>query len=42
VGVAVGSVLTVFTPVLVALGAMASLLTNVKVEVVRSSGGKEE
>jgi len=41
-GVAVGSVLTVFTPVLVALGAMASLLTNVKVEVVRSSGGKEE
>ncbi len=38
-GVAVGGVLTVFAPVLVALGAMASLLANVKVQVVRS--GKE-
>ncbi|MBA7517757.1 hypothetical protein ES705_09811 [subsurface metagenome] len=34
-GVAVGSVVTIFAPVLVALGAMAALLTRVKVEIVR-------
>lgn len=34
-GVAAGSVATLFAPVLVALGAMAVLLTKVKIEVVR-------
>lgn len=40
-GVAVGGVLTIFTPVLVALGAMASLLAKVKVEVIRIDEDKE-
>ena len=35
-GVAVGGALTAMAPVLVALGAMAALLTQVKVEIVRS------
>jgi len=35
-GVAVGSVVTLFAPVLAALGALAALLTDVKVEVVRA------
>lgn len=35
-GVVVGGVLTLFAPVLVALGAMAVLLTSVKVEVIRT------
>lgn len=35
-GVAVGGVLTVFAPLLAALGAMAALLTKVTVEIVRS------
>ena len=34
-GVAVGGVLTAMAPVLAALGAMAALLTKVKVEIVR-------
>lgn len=34
-GVVVGGVLTIFTPVLAALGAMAALLAKVKIEVVR-------
>lgn len=34
-GVAVGGVLTAMAPVLAALGAMAALLTQVKVEIVR-------
>lgn len=34
-GVAVGGVMTVFAPVLVALGAMAALLELVKVEIIR-------
>jgi len=34
-GVAVGGVLTVFTPVFAALGALAALLVNVKLQVVR-------
>jgi len=34
-GVAVGSVVTIFAPVLVALGAMAALLAKVKVQIVR-------
>lgn len=41
-GVAVGSVMTLFAPVLAALGAMAALLTMVKVEVVRVKGEDEE
>jgi hypothetical protein len=36
-GVAVGSVLTIFAPVLAAVGAMAALLAKVKVEIVRTS-----
>ncbi len=35
-GVAVGGVVTVLSPVLAALGAMAALLTHVKVEIVRT------
>jgi hypothetical protein len=34
-GVAVGSIVTIFAPVLVALGAMAALLARVKVQIVR-------
>jgi hypothetical protein len=34
-GVAVGGVVTAFAPLLTALGAMAALLTRVKVQVVR-------
>lgn len=34
-GVAVGGVMTMFTPVLVALGAMAALVELVKVEIIR-------
>lgn len=34
-GVAVGSIMTIFAPVLVALGAMAALLARVKVQIVR-------
>lgn len=34
-GVAVGGVVTLIAPVLAALGAMAALLTHVKVEIVR-------
>lgn len=35
-GVAIGGVLTLFAPILVALGAMAALLSSVKVEVIRT------
>ena len=35
-GVAVGSMVTLVSPILVALGAMAALLTKVEVEVVRA------
>jgi hypothetical protein len=41
-GVAVGGVLTVFTPVLAALGALAALLTDVKVQIVRLNTEDEE
>ncbi len=34
-GVAAGSILTIFAPVLAALGAMAALLARVKIQVVR-------
>ena len=36
-GVAVGGVVTVFAPVLAALGAMAALLAKVKVDIVRAA-----
>jgi hypothetical protein len=41
-GVAVGSVMTIFTPVLAALGALAALVVNVKVQIVRLSTEDEE
>jgi hypothetical protein len=41
-GVAVGSVMTIFTPVLAALGALAALLTNVKLQIVRLNTEDEE
>ncbi|TET82317.1 DUF4342 domain-containing protein [candidate division TA06 bacterium] len=41
-GVAVGSVMTLFAPVLAAVGAMAALLTMVNIEVVRVKGENEE
>jgi hypothetical protein len=41
-GVTVGGVLTLIAPVLAALGAMAALLTHVKVEIVRSEPKAEE
>ena len=40
--VVVGGVLTIFTPVLAALGAMAALLAKIKIEVVRAEGGGED
>lgn len=39
--VAVGSVMTIFAPVLVALGAMAALLARVKVQIVRVDKAKK-
>jgi hypothetical protein len=41
-GVAVGGVVTIFTPVLAALGALAALLTNVKLQIVRLDTKEEE
>jgi len=41
-GLAVGGVTTVVAPILVALGAMAALVANFKVEVVRRPDGSEE
>jgi hypothetical protein len=42
-GVAVGGAAVIFAPVLAALGAMAALLTKVKIEVVREGQeGKKE
>ena len=41
-GLAVGGVTTVFAPILVALGAMAALIANFKLEVVRRSTDDEE
>jgi hypothetical protein len=37
-GVAVGGVLTVFYPILAAVGAFAALLAEVKVEIIRAEG----
>lgn len=42
VGVAVGSAVTIFAPVLVALGAMAALLARVKVQIVRIKDKDED
>ncbi len=41
-GVAVGGVVTIVTPVLAALGALAALLVNVKLQIVRLDTGDEE
>jgi hypothetical protein len=41
-GVAVGGVVTVFTPVLAALGALAALLANVKLQIVRLNTEDEQ
>jgi len=41
-GVAVGGVVTIFAPVLAALGAMAALLAKVKIQIVRTTGADEE
>jgi hypothetical protein len=41
-GVAVGSVVTIFTPVLAALGALAALLANVKLQIVRLDTEQKE
>lgn len=38
-GLAVSGALTLMAPVLAALGAMAALVAQVKVEIVRSNGG---
>jgi hypothetical protein len=38
-GVAVGGVLTVFAPVLAALGALAALVVRLNLEIVRSDDG---
>jgi hypothetical protein len=37
-GVAVGGVVTLFAPVLAALGALAALLAQVKIQIVRTEG----
>lgn len=41
-GVAVGGALTAMAPVLAALGAMAALLTQVKVEIVRTDQSDDD
>ena len=40
-GVAVGGALTLLAPVLAAVGAMAALLTKVKVRIIRTDGPEE-
>jgi hypothetical protein len=41
-GIATGSVVTLFAPILVALGAMAALLAKVRIEVVRTKAEGEK
>ena len=41
-GVVVGGAVTIVAPVLAALGALAALLTHVKIEVVRASKGQSD
>ena len=40
-GVAVGGVVTFFAPVLAALGALAALLAEVKIQIVRTNGEQD-
>jgi hypothetical protein len=39
-GAVFGGVVTIFAPLLAALGALAALIARIKVEIVRSEGGK--
>ena len=39
-GVVVGGAVTIFAPLLAALGALAALVARVKIEIVRSDAGK--
>jgi hypothetical protein len=41
-GVAVGGAVTLFAPVLAALGALAALLAKVKIQIVRTDEGPDE
>lgn len=41
-GVVVGGALTLFSPLLAALGAMAALVAKVKIEVVRTDSGEKK
>ena len=41
-GVAVGGVVTLFAPLLAALGALAALIAHVKVQIVRSENENKE
>src|SRR3712207_2838412 len=41
-GVAVGGLVTLIAPILAALGAMAALLTHVKIEIVRTTKDESE
>ena len=41
-GVVVGGAVTLFAPILAALGAMAALLAEVKIQVVRQGDGEPE
>ncbi len=41
-GVVVGGAVTVFYPVLAALGAVAALVARIKIEVVRSDSGEKK
>jgi hypothetical protein len=41
-GVAVGGVVTIFAPLLAALGALAALMADIKVQIVRTEGDKKE
>jgi hypothetical protein len=40
-GVVVGGALTLFYPLLAALGAMAALVVKLKIEIVRTEGGEK-
>jgi hypothetical protein len=40
-GAVLGGLVTIFAPLWAALGALAALIAHVKVEIVRSEGGKE-
>ncbi len=40
-GVAVGGVVTIFAPLLAALGALAALIAHMKVQIIRSEDGNQ-